>query len=62
MLALVGTAPVLGDPARHRLVIETELRRRERKEVVWLEADAQGGYAVQFGGHDGRLEAFDAVA
>lgn len=28
---------------------------------VWLEADAQGGYAVQFGGHDGRLEAFDAA-
>ena len=26
---------------------------------VWLEPDAQGGYLVQFGGHEGRLEAFD---
>ncbi|ARU03420.1 cobalt transporter [Comamonas serinivorans] len=26
---------------------------------VWLEADAQGGYVMQFGGHDGQLEAFD---
>lgn len=28
---------------------------------VWLEADAGGGYTVQFGGHEGQLEAFDAA-
>lgn len=27
---------------------------------VWLEPDAQGGYVVQFGGHEGRLETFPA--
>lgn len=26
---------------------------------VWLEPDAQGGYVLQFGGHEGRTEAFD---
>lgn len=26
---------------------------------VWLQSDADGGYAVQFGGHAGKLEAFD---
>lgn len=28
---------------------------------VWLEADAAGGYLVQFGGHEGKREAFDAA-
>lgn len=28
---------------------------------VWLEADAGGGYIVQFGGHAGQLESFDAA-
>lgn len=27
---------------------------------VWLEADAQGGYTVQFGGHEGQLETYPA--
>lgn len=27
---------------------------------VWLEADAQGGYTVQFGGHEGKLETYPA--
>ncbi|MGN1057324.1 MAG: DUF4198 domain-containing protein [Comamonas sp.] len=26
---------------------------------VWLEPDAQGGYLIQFGGHEGKLESFD---
>lgn len=26
---------------------------------IWLEPDAQGGYVMQFGGHEGRTEAFD---
>ncbi|MFC7207273.1 hypothetical protein ACFQOZ_11425 [Comamonas endophytica] len=26
---------------------------------VWLEPDAEGGYLIQFGGHAGKLEAFD---
>lgn len=26
---------------------------------VWLEPDAQGGYVMQFGGHEGQTEAFD---
>ena len=26
---------------------------------VWLEPDAQGGYVMQFGGHQGRTEVFD---
>ena len=26
---------------------------------VWLEPDAQGGYVMQFGGHEGRTEVFD---
>lgn len=26
---------------------------------VWLEPDAQGGYVMQFGGHQGKTEAFD---
>lgn len=26
---------------------------------VWLEPDAQGGYAMQFGGHEGQVEPFD---
>ena len=26
---------------------------------VWLEPDTQGGYVMQFGGHEGRTEAFD---
>ena len=26
---------------------------------VWLEPDAQGGYVMQFGGHEGKTEAFD---
>ncbi|BEU94978.1 DUF4198 domain-containing protein [Acidovorax sp. DW039] len=27
---------------------------------VWLEPDARGGYLVQFGGHEGKLEAYGA--
>ncbi|MGE8320900.1 MAG: DUF4198 domain-containing protein [Comamonas sp.] len=26
---------------------------------VWLESDAQGGYVMQFGGHEGKVEPFD---